>query len=480
MQYGFNGVRMLINGQWRGGSKGQEQEIFNPATGAVLGRVPQATLADLDEALAAAEAGFRAWRGISALERQAVMNKAADLMAERRNDMARILTQEMGKPLAESRMEIDFAIATTRWYGEEGRRAYGRIIPSRGANLRHMVVKEPVGPVIAFAAWNFPATNVIRKLAGALAAGCSIIIKASSETPATCVEIVRCFQNAGLPPGVVNAVFGIPDMISRHLMASPIAKKVTLTGSVAVGKHLTRLAADTLKRCTLELGGHAPVIVAGDCDLPKTLDACVAAKFRNAGQVCTSPTRFLVAEDIYDTFVSGFAERTSGLKVGDGLDEGNQMGPMFSERRMAWIESLVDNAVQEGARLATGGHRLGNAGHFYAPTVLRDVPPAAMAMNEEPFAPLALVTPVKSLDDALQEANRLPVGLAAYGFTRSQATARRIESEINAGVVGINQCVVSLPEAPFGGVNETGWGSEGGIEGLDTFLRTKFINELSL
>ncbi|MEE9590578.1 MAG: NAD-dependent succinate-semialdehyde dehydrogenase [Hyphomicrobiaceae bacterium] len=477
---GYETLEVLINGRWRPGSSRHSEPVMNPATGEVLGHVPHVTGDDLDEALDASAQGFRAWGARSALDRQSVLQAAAALMTERRDAIAKVLTLEMGKPLAEAGGEVDFAIATTRWYGEEGRRAYGRLIPSRTPNTRHSVLKEPVGPAVAFVAWNFPATNVIRKVAGALAAGCSIIIKPSEETPGTCVAIARCFQDAGLPDGALNVVCGVPDTISRHLLASPIPKKVSFTGGVAVGKHLTRLAADTMKRCTMELGGHAPVIVAADCDLPSAVAACLAAKFRNAGQVCTSPTRFLVAKEIYTEFTNAFAEQASSLRVGNGLDETTQMGPLIAGRRIDWMEQLVEDAEANGARLITGGHRIDDVGSFFEPTVLCDITPDALAMTEEPFGPLALMVPVDTLDAALEEANRLPVGLAAYAFTTSQATALRIQSDLNAGVVGINQTAVSLPEAPFGGVNETGWGSEGGIEGLETFLRTKFVNELVL
>lgn len=477
---GYERLELLINGCFRQGGSGESGPVINPATGDIIGHVPHVTAADLDEALEGSSTGFHIWRKKSALERQAVIEAGAALMAERRNVIARTLTLEMGKPLAEAKAELDFAIATLRWYGEEGKRAYGRLIPARAPGYRSQVLKEPVGPAIAFVAWNFPATNVIRKVAGALAAGCSLIIKPAEETPGTAVAIARCLQEAGLPDGVLNVVFGVPDMISRHLMASPIPRKVSVTGSTEVGKHLARLAADTLKRCTMELGGHAPVIVARDCNLGAAIENCIMAKRRNAGQVCTSPTRFLIEKDVYSAFCKGFAERFSALSVGNGLEEGTQIGPLIAERRVAWMERLVEDAKANGARVLTGGRRLGNEGSFYQPTVLADMSPAMLAMNAEPFGPIALMMPVKSIDAALEEANRLPVGLAAYGFTASQATALRLQSELNAGVVGINTPAVSLPESPFGGVNETGYGSEGGVEGLETFLRTKFVNELAL
>lgn len=473
-------LAMLIDGEWRGGDGRATEGVVNPANGAILGHVPHATVADLEDALLSSERGFKTWSKKSALERQQLIDATCALMRERRDTICTALTLEMGKPLTEAGVEFDFAVDTLKWYGEEAKRAYGRLIPSRAPNLRTQVLKEPVGPSVAFVAWNFPATNVIRKVAGAIAAGCSITIKPSEETPATAVEIARCFQDAGLPAGVLNVVFGVPDQISRYLLASHIPKKVSVTGSTAVGKHLTKLAADTMKRCTMELGGHAPVIVTADADIGDAVTQMVAAKVRNAGQVCTSPTRFLIEEPVYGEFVEAFAEKYSATRIGNGLDVGVQMGPLVAHRRVDFMDGLVADAVSKGARLVTGGERLGNEGAFYKPTLLADVTNEMNAMFEEPFGPLALMTPVGSLDEALAEANRVEVGLAAYGFTQSQAKALRIQTELDFGVVGINQAGVSLPEAPFGGVNETGYGSEGGIEGLETFLRTKFVNELAV
>ena len=477
---GYEPLELLINGKWRQGSEGVTEPVTNPATGEVIGHVPHVTADDLDEALAASAEGFRVWSAKSALERQTVIEAAATLIDERRDAIARTLTLEMGKSLAEAGMEVDFANATLRWYGEEAKRSYGRLIPPRAPNMRTMVVQEPVGPTIAFVAWNFPASNVMRKVAGAVAAGCSITIKASEETPGTCVAIARCFQDAGLPAGVLNVVFGVPDMISRHLMASSIPKKVSVTGSTEVGKHLTRLAADTMMRSTMELGGHASVIVTADCDLDSVAETIVTNKCRSAGQVCTSPTRFLIERAVYAAFVDTFAKKFSALRIGNGLDESTQIGPLIAERRIEWMDKLVDDAKSRGARVVTGGKRVDRPGSFYEPTVLADVTTDMMAMNEEPFGPIVLMMAVDSLDDAIEEANRLPAGLAFYGFTKSQANALRMQREVSAGVIGINNSAVSLVESPFGGVNETGWGSEGGVEGLETFMRTKFVNELSI
>ncbi len=475
----YETIELLINGEWRKGDGGG-QDILNPADESVLGWCPHASADELDMALAAADEGFKVWKNMTALARQKVMAKAADLMDERVDHIAECLTREEGKPFGESKMEIGFVSDLTRWYGEEGKRAYGRLIPARIPGARQMAIKEPVGPVAAFVAWNFPGTNVIRKIAGALGAGCSIVIKPSEETPATAVCIARCFQDAGLPPGVLNMVFGVPDTVSRHILASPIIKKLSFTGSVPVGKHLQKLAADNMIRCTMELGGHSPVIVFDDADLDKAMDMMSGFKFRNAGQVCISPTRFYIQENVYDKFVDGFVERTKALKIGNGMDDGVFMGPLIADRRLAIMDDFVQDAKASGAEIMTGGERMGNQGYFYAPTVMKNVPDTAKIMTEEPFGPLAPMTSFKTTDEVLEKANSLTFGLASYVFTQDSNKAKAMEHGINAGMVGVNHPMVSMPETPFGGVNESGYGSEGGIEGLEAYQRTKFITELGL
>lgn len=471
-------LELLIDGVWRQGSTGKSEPLVDPATEEVLAEVPHASVADLDEALAAAAKGFKVWKAMTAQQRFVILSKAADLIEARKADIARTLSMENGKPLAEATGEVQFAADATRWYAEEGKRAYGRIVPARLPGVRQMVLKEPVGPVAAFAAWNFPASNVIRKIAGALGAGCSIIVKPAEETPGTAVGMARCFQEAGLPAGALNVVFGVPAEVSAHLLASPIIKKVSLTGSVAVGKVLQKLAADTLKRCTMELGGHAPVIVHQDANLEKTLDTVVAFKFRNAGQVCTSPTRFYVHESIYEPFVAGFAERTARVKVGYGLDEGTQMGPMIAPRRLDAMDRFVADTEAHGGKVVTGGQRRGNKGYYYLPTLLRDVPDDAIIMREEPFGPIAPTTTFSTFDEVIERANSLPFGLASFVFTRDLSLAQKTELALDAGLVGVNHMMVSTPETPFGGVNESGYGSESGTEGLEAFLRTKFVTEV--
>ncbi len=472
-----NSVLLLINGQWVQGSGGISEPIFNPSTGATLGSVQHASADDLDQALASSAAGFEIWRTTPAVQRQQVIDKAVALLNERADKIATILTLEQGKPLAEAYQELGASVAVLKWFGEEGKRTYGRQVPSRSPNLRQTVVREPVGPALAFVAWNFPALNFMRKVGGALAAGCSIIIKPSEETPATATAIAQAFCDAGLPPGVLNVVFGVPADVSAHLLASEIPRKLSFTGSAPVGQHLQTLAAQTLKRCTLELGGHGPVLIFGDSDIDAAAAASVASKFRNAGQVCVSPTRFIVQASVYDEFVARFVTHASALKIGDGLAADTQMGPLASERRIAAAQGFVQDAVFKGAELLCGGERISNEGHFFTPTVLADVPMSARIMHEEPFGPVAPIVPFDTLDEALTEANRLPFGLAAYAFTSDQCKSAAIAGGINAGMLGLNSFNIASPETPFGGVNHSGYGSEGGIEGVEAFLRTKSITE---
>lgn len=470
-------LKLLINGEWRDGSEGKSEPVLNPANGEVLGQLPHASIADLDDALAGAATGFKVWKSKTAQERYVIMMKAADLIEQRKDAIGRILTLENGKPLAEAVGEVVFSADATRWYAEEGKRAYGRIVPARLPGVRQIVHKEPVGPVLGFAAWNFPASNVIRKISGALGAGCSIIVKPAEETPGTAIALTQCFIDAGLPAGVINLVFGVPSEVSSHLIASPVAKKISLTGSTPVGKLLQKLAATTIKRTTMELGGHAPVIVFEDADLDNAISTLVAFKFRNAGQVCTSPTRFYIHESLYDRFVEGFAQRVAALKVGNGIDADTQMGPMIAERRLAAMDELVKDAVAHGARVVAGGKRLDRKGYFFAPTLLADVSDDARIMNEEPFGPIAPVTRFSTYDEVIGRANSLPFGLASFVFTQSLATAAKAEADLEAGMVGVNHMMVSTAETPFGGINESGFGSESGTEGLDAFLRTKFVTE---
>ncbi len=476
----YDDIDLYIDGTWRPALDGRRIDVMNPATGLRLAGVAQAGRADLDEALHAADRGFRHWRDVPALTRSGIMRGAATLLRERAESIARLMTLEQGKPLAESRVEVNSAADTLDWFAEEGRRAYGRLIPPRVAGVRQIVTKEPVGPVAAFTPWNFPINQAIRKVAAALAAGCSVILKAPEETPASPAAMVRCLANAGLPKGVLNLVYGDPAEISNYLIPHPVIRKISFTGSTAVGKHLAALAGSHMKRATMELGGHAPAVVCADADLDRAATLLAAAKFRNAGQVCIAPTRFLVQESVHDAFVDRLVAASEAIVVGDGLDASTTMGPLANGRRLDAMEALVADAVERGAALRSGGRRIGNAGHFFAPTVLTGVPLDARAMNEEPFGPVALVSRFGTLDEAVAEANRLPYGLAAYAHARSSAAIDRLSNGIEAGMVSINHNGLGLAETPFGGVQDSGYGSEGGPEALEAYLVTKFTSVLPL
>jgi succinate-semialdehyde dehydrogenase/glutarate-semialdehyde dehydrogenase len=472
----YTDLKLYIDGEWLSAGSRRTQRVINPANGATLGELPLADTADLDRALQAAERGYRLWRRATAEERGRVMKSAAQLIRQRADNIARIATLEEGKTVGEARAEAMMTANLFEFYGEECRRTYGRVLV-RPTGTRSMVTKEPVGPVAAFAPWNFPIANPGRKLGAPVAAGCSVILKPAEESPASAIEVVRALYDAGLPAGVVQLVFGVPDEVSRHLLASPIIRKLSFTGSTAVGKHLLALAAQTVKRTTMELGGHAPVIVFDDADLDRTVEMLATAKIRNTGQVCVSPTRFYVQEGIYDRFVSAFTERTRKVNVGDGLLETSHMGPMANPRRPAAIEKFVEDARSHGARVHTGGERHGKEGLFFQPTVLSNVPLHAKIMNEEPFGPVAVLTPFKTFDDAVEQANRLPYGLAAYAFTESAKRAMLISDAIESGMVGVNVVAMAAADAPFGGVKESGFGSEDGPEGLAACLVTKTIHQ---
>ena len=463
---------IYIDGEWLSGNGRDTHDVLNPATGTAHSGLPLASIDDLDRALQAADRGFRKWRDTSPEARAAVLVKAAALLRERVDRIAQIATLEQGKPVAEARGEILLASSLLDFHAGEAQRIYGRVLP-RPAGTRSLVLQQPIGPVVAFCAWNFPALNVVRKLGPAIATGCSIIIKPSEETAGTAIEVVRCFQDAGLPGDVAQCVFGVPDTVSRHLLASPITRKLSFTGSVPVGKHLLRLAADTVMKSTMELGGHGPVLVFDDCDLEKSLDILVANKFRNAGQVCIAPTRFYVQEGIYERFAEGFAARTRQLKMGDGMDSATQMGPMANPRRPAAIEAMVADAKSVGARVLAGGERGDGQGFFFTPTVLADVPLTARAMNDEPFGPLALLSPFSTVQDAIDHANRLPFGLAAYCFTENGRLQNTLGDAIDAGMIGVNNVRLSWADSPFGGMKDSGFGSEDGPEGISAHLVTK-------
>jgi len=476
----YQNTRLYINGEWCDAQSGATLDVLNPATGEKIGTVARASIADLDRALAAAQAGFATWRKMSALERASLMRKAAALVRERADSIARLMTQEQGKPLAEARIEVNSAADIIEWFADEGRRVYGRIVPPRNVNAQQTVVKEPVGPVAAFTPWNFPVNQVVRKLSAALTTGCSFIVKAPEETPASPAELIRAFADAGVPNGVLGLVFGDPPEISKYLISHPVIRKVTFTGSTAVGKQLAGLAGQHMKRATMELGGHAPVIIAEDADVELAVKASGAAKFRNAGQVCISPTRFLVHNSLRDDFAKALVKHAESLSVGDGLAEGTTLGPLANARRITAMASVVENARQVGAKIATGGERIGSAGNFFAPTVLTDVPLEADVFNNEPFGPVAAIRGFDSLEDAITEANRLPYGLAGYAFTRSFKNVHLLSNQLEVGMLWINQPATPWPEMPFGGVKDSGYGSEGGPEALEPYLVSKSVTVMAV
>jgi len=481
MSIKYPDTQLFLNGEWRDALAKESLEIINPATEEVIGKVSHARKEDLDIALNAAEKAFNSWKNVSAYERSKILRKAADIVRSKADEIATLMTLEQGKPLVEAKMETMGAADSIDWYAEEGRRAYGRIIPSRAPQgVYQFVFKEALGVVPAFTPWNFPLNQVVKKVAAAFAAGCTAIVKGPEETPASVAELIKAFDEAGMPKGSINLVYGIPAEISEYLIAHPIVRKVTFTGSTAVGKLLASLAGTHMKRVTMELGGHSPAIVCEDADVKAAVKILSANKFRNAGQVCISPTRFLVHDSVYEEFVDGFVEQAEALNVGNGLDEGVKMGPLAHDRRLTAIEGFVSDAVENGAKVLTGGKRKGNKGYFFEPTVMTNVSNDARIMNEEPFGPLAPINSFSSIDEVIEEANRLNYGLAAYAYTNSAKTAQDLGQAIESGQVSINHHGLGLVDTPFGGVKDSGYGSEGGPEGLDAYMTTKLVSQTGL
>jgi len=480
MPTSYPDTKLFINGEWRDALAKENLEIINPATEEVIGKLSHARKEDLDLALVAAEKAFDSWKNVSAYERSKILRKAADIVRSKADEIATLMTMEQGKPLIEAKMETMGAADSIDWYAEEGRRAYGRIIPSRAQGVYQFVFKEPVGVVAAFTPWNFPLNQVVKKVAAAFAAGCTAIVKGPEETPASVAELIKAFDEAGMPKGSINLVYGIPAEISEYLIAHPIVRKVTFTGSTAVGKLLASQAGKHMKRVTMELGGHSPAIVCEDADVKTAVKILSANKFRNAGQVCISPTRFLVHDSVFDEFVEGFVQQAESIKVGNGLDDGVKMGPLAHDRRLTAIEGFVADAVEHGANILTGGKRKGNKGYFFEPTVMTNVSNDSRIMNEEPFGPLAPINSFSSIDEAIEESNRLNYGLAAYAYTNSAKTASYLGYAIESGQVSINHHGLGLVDTPFGGVKDSGYGSEGGPEGLDAYMTTKLVSQTGL
>ena len=476
----YPAVQLLIDGKTGPSRSGKTLDVLNPATGEVNGTVAHADIPDLDLALAAAQKGFETWRRLSAYDRSKIMRKAAEILRTRVDEIGRIMVLEQGKPLVEAKGETAFSADIVEWFAEEARRAYGRVVPSRAENVMQLVIKEPVGPVAAFTPWNFPLNQANRKICGALAAGCSIIVKGPEETPGSLAAYVQCWLDAGVPAGVINLVFGVPATISEYLIPHPIIRKISFTGSTPVGKHLAALAGAHMKRVTMELGGHAPSMVFEDANIDAAASILAANKFRNAGQVCVAPTRFLVQDRVHDEFVGKLVAHAEKIKVGNGLEPGTTMGPLANARRIPAMEALITDAVAKGATIATGGKRIGNVGNFFEPTVLTGMTTDMRAMNEEPFGPVALVSRFSTIDEMIAEANRLDYGLAAYAYTSSQKTLQTLTSRVEVGMLSVNHHGIALPEVPFGGVKDSGYGSEGGLEAIEAYLNTKMVSAAAI
>ncbi|WP_285410260.1 NAD-dependent succinate-semialdehyde dehydrogenase [Pseudomonas sp. FR229a] len=474
----YDPLYLFIGGQWLTAHDRATAAVVNPATGEEIGQVPLATADDLDHALEVARLSFDQWRQTVPDQRAKILKRAADLILERAPHIAAQMTLEEGKPLRESLDEVTRAAEYFEWFAESARRIDGRVVPANRPGVLQLVKRQAIGPVAAFTPWNFPAITPARKLSAALAAGCSVVLKPGEESPSTALALARALDDAGLPKGVLQVVFGVPDQVSSHLIASPIIRKVTFTGSVPIGRLLSARAAEGVKPITLELGGHGPVLVFADADIEKAAVEGVANRFRGTGQVCISSTRFLIQREAYAEFVEHFVAATQALKIGDGTDPQTQVGPLANPRQLAKMEQLIADAVEKGARVLAGGEALPGAGFFFQPTVLADVPMNARVMHEEPFGPIAILMPFDELSDGLQEANRLPYGLSAYAFTSNARTAIDVADGLEAGMIGINQYRIVATELPFGGMKESGHGSEGGIEGIEHYLTNKFISQV--
>jgi len=479
MPPGYPELSLLIDGKFLTGGGRPEQDVLDPATGQAFARLPHATREDLDAALAAADRAFQSWRRSSPVERARVLRRAADLIRERAPEIARGIVLDMGKPYAEALAEVNGGAEHADWHAEECRRIYGRVIPPRVDGVRQLVMREPIGVCAAFTPWNFPFNQAIRKVVAALGAGCTLVLKGPEDAPSAVVALGRIFVDAGLPDGCLNLVWGVPAEVSDYLIRSPIVRKVSFTGSVPVGKQLAALAGSLMKRCTMELGGHSPAIVFDDADVDRAAEMLAGLKYRNAGQVCVSPSRMYVHEKAYDRFVSTFTDAVARLKVGNGLEKDTRMGPLAHERRVPTMQAFVEDADRRGAKVLVGGSTIGEAGNFFAPTVVTDVPDDARLMTQEPFGPIAPIVRFAEFDEVVRRANSLPYGLASYAFTRSTRNATAISNALEAGMVNINHFGIALAETPFGGIKDSGYGSEGGAETFDGYLVTKFVTQLN-
>ena len=470
--------QMYIDGRWCDAPDGKTLAVINPADESTLAEIAYGGRADADRAIEAAAKAFPAWRALSAYDRAKILKETANLLRQRVETIGRTLTQEQGKPLAEAKGEVMHTADTFEWFAEEGKRAYGRIIPPSNMAKRHQAIGHPIGVVGTITPWNFPAALPSRKIAPALAVGCTVVSRPADGTPLTLIQIFQCLADAGLPPGVANLVLCDGVTFADALFAHPAVRKVSFTGSTAVGKELIRRSADGVKRLSLELGGHAPLIVFPDADVAQVAQAAVIGKFRNNGQVCIAPSRFYVHESISKEFTEAAVELAKGLKMGNGLAEGTQVGPMFDDRALTKTSALIEDARSQGAKILTGGGRSSrfDKGYFFEPTVIREVDGRMKIMTDEPFAPVMPLLDFSKIDDVIAAANATPYGLAAYVFTNDLTVATRMAEGLEAGIIGINDPVPATPQCPFGGMKESGLGRELGSEGLQAYLETKYVS----
>ena len=477
MTRSYASLSMYIDGHFIGADDRDGEPVYNPANGQVVGQLPHAMPEDLDAAIAAADRAFQTWRWTSPLERSRILRSVAGMIRDRVEDIAYSLTMDQGKPLTEARMEVMGAADHAEWHAEECRRIYGRVIPPRDPSVRQTVIRQPVGVCASFSPWNYPLNQALRQLCAALGSGCTIILKASEDAPSAVVALAQMFHDAGLPAGCLNVVWGVPAQISEHLIKSPNVRKISFTGSIPVGKHLAAMAGAHMKRVTMELGGHSPVLVFDDADIDKAATLLAGYKGLNAGQVCMSPSRFYVHESVAEEFGEKFSEAFGTRVVGDGMESATTMGPLAHNRRVSAMTEFVSDATAKGASILTGGKAMSGPGNFFPPTVLMNTPDTANIMREEPFGPVAPITTFSDVDEVLSRANALPFGLASYVFTQSLRTSHYVTSRLEAGMVNINHFGIALPETPLGGVKDSGMGSEGGSETFDAYLATKFISE---
>lgn len=468
--------KLYINGNWIG-EELPKINVFNPATGDLLGTVPNAGMTEMRQAIDAADKAFKSWSKTTAYERSAYLKKLDHLMHAHSDELAELITLEMGKPLQEAKGEVLYAASFIEWYAEEAKRVYGEMIPANHKNKRMMVIKQPVGVVAAITPWNFPAAMITRKLGPALASGCTIVVKPSELTPLTAIKIVELIETAGFPKGVVNLITGEPKALGNEIMNNEKVKKVTFTGSTNVGKQLIEQSAKQVKKVSMELGGHAPIIVLDDANLDKAVKGVIASKFRNAGQTCVCANRVYVQSGIYEKFINKLVEKTSKLHLGNGMQDGIEIGPLINKSALEKVDFQVKSALENGAECLIGGNSVTEKDvYYYKPTILTNVNHSMAIMKEETFGPVLPVQKFNNEEEAVKLANDTPYGLAAYVFTENLKRGLEIVESLDYGVIGWNDGVPSAAQAPFGGMKESGIGREGGHQGIESFLETKYVS----